>query len=58
MIWTEKDLCKFAMMRDAGYSIEEIRREFGETENKSRGGQVEPLRQQKRRGDHRSSEKE
>ena len=40
MKWTEKDLCKYAMMREAGFSKEEIRREFGERTN--RGGKSKP----------------
>lgn len=40
MKWTEKDLCKYAMMREVGFSKEEIRREFGEMAN--RGGKSKP----------------
>lgn len=39
MIWTEKDLAKFGMMREAGYTLDEIRREFGEP-TKNRGGKA------------------
>ena len=39
MIWTERDLAKYALMREAGFTKDEIRREFGES-TKNRGGKA------------------